>query len=99
MLTHAPPTHDPRICCDASQLPVQAGTVNAAVLVDAFCFPRELDRILTPAGAIVWINLLGEDGPLYVPNTDITTCLPGSWTTLESRAGWGTWAILKRARC
>ncbi|MEU7457527.1 hypothetical protein [Streptosporangium roseum] len=79
------------------QLPVRDRTVNAAVLVDAFCFPRELDRVLTPTGAVVWINLLGEDGPLYLPSTDIAACLGGSWTTVESRAGWGIWAILRRS--
>ncbi|MEV0201629.1 hypothetical protein [Nonomuraea sp. NPDC050691] len=46
---------------------------------------------------IVWINLLGADGLLYVPTEQILTALPGNWTALESRAGWGTWATLRRS--
>jgi SAM-dependent methyltransferase len=97
MLAHAPRTPGHRICCDASRLPMRDGVFNATVLVDTFCFPRELGRIVDAAGAVIWINLLGEDGPLYVPTADIAASLPGTWTTVDSQAGWGTWAVLKRS--
>ncbi|MFI9561449.1 class I SAM-dependent methyltransferase [Nonomuraea endophytica] len=98
MLAHAPSGPGRRVRADASRLPLRDGRVDAAVLVDAFCFARETERILAPDGVMVWINLLGADGPLYVPTERILTALPGTWGAIESTAGWGSWAVLRRSR-
>jgi SAM-dependent methyltransferase len=98
MLDHAPAGPGRRLCCDASRLPLREGSVDAAVLVDAFCFARELDRVLAPDGVVLWINLLGAEGPLFVPTQEIIDALPGAWQGCESKAGWGTWAVLRRCR-
>ncbi|WP_162795777.1 hypothetical protein [Nonomuraea lactucae] len=45
----------------------------------------------------MWINLLGADGPLYVPTEQILTALRGAWTAIESSGGRGSWAILRRS--
>jgi SAM-dependent methyltransferase len=94
MLTQAPGSASFRICCDAAQLPLRDHIFDAAVLVDTFCFAHELVRVLKNNGYIVWINLLGQDGPLYVPADDIANALPGNWAGTESAAGWGSWGIL-----
>lgn len=99
MLTHAPPNPGRRVRCDASRLPLRDAGVNAAVLVDAFLFAGELDRVLAPGGVVVWVNLLGADGPLYLPAEDVLAALPGTWSGVESSAGWGTWAVLRRSDC
>jgi hypothetical protein len=45
---------------------------------------------------LLWINQLGEDGPLYLPTEDVAAALPGQWHAVEGRAGWGSWAVLRR---
>lgn len=94
MLARAPCSASFRICGDAAHLPLRDHVFDAAVLVDTFCFAHELARILKSSGHIVWINLLGKDGPLYVPANDIAGALPGNWTGMESTAGWGSWTVL-----
>lgn len=88
------PSESVRICCDAARLPMHDHIFDAAVLVDTFCFARELARVLKPNGHIAWINLLGQDSPLYVPASDIADALPGNWGGTESAAGWGSWSVL-----
>ncbi|MGV0737959.1 class I SAM-dependent methyltransferase [Mycobacterium syngnathidarum] len=97
MLAEAPASASFRICCDAAQLPLRDDVFDAAVLVDTFCFAAELARTVITGGHIVWVNLLGQDGPLYVPASDIAEALPGNWTGMESTAGWGSWAVLSAA--
>jgi SAM-dependent methyltransferase len=84
MLAQAPASASFRICCDAAQLPMRDQVFDAAVLVDTFCFAGELARTVIAGGHIIWVNLLGQDGPLYVPATDIANALPGNWTGIES---------------
>jgi SAM-dependent methyltransferase len=98
MLAQAPASASFRICCDAAQLPLRDDVFDAAVLVDTFCFAGELGRALIAGGHIIWVNLLGQDGPLYVPAADIANALSGNWTGIESTAGWGSWAVLSAAR-
>ncbi|MEU6665823.1 hypothetical protein [Streptomyces sp. NPDC046727] len=50
-----------------------------------------------PDGVLLWINQLGEDGPFYLPADDVAAALPGQWRAIEVRAGWGSWAVLRRA--
>ena len=96
MLEEAAGSPSGLVRCDASRMPFADAVFDAAVLVDMFCFPDELARVLTREGVVVWVNLLGEDGPLYVPAEDIARALPGVWHGVESTAGWGTWAVLRR---
>lgn len=53
-------------------------------------------RVLAPDGVLLWINQLGEDGPLYLPADDVAAALPGQWQAVEAHAGWGSWAALRR---
>ncbi|MFE1788731.1 class I SAM-dependent methyltransferase [Streptomyces sp. NPDC059525] len=87
-----------RVRCDASALPLADGSVAAIAAVDMLLFPAETARVLAPQGVILWINQLGADGPLYLPAQDVITALPGHWDVVEAEAGWGSWAVLRRAR-
>ncbi|MET8405210.1 hypothetical protein [Streptomyces sp900116325] len=60
-------------------------------------FPTETARVLAPDGVLLWINQLGQDGPLYLPAEDVAAALPGQWTAVEAEAGWGSWACMRRA--
>lgn len=66
-------------------------------LRDALLFPAEIVRVLAPNGVLLWINQLGEDGPLHLPAMDVAHALPGDWQAVEADAGWGSWAVLRRS--
>src|SRR6266516_6437551 len=93
MLEQAAGSPGSRLRCDAAQMPFADTVFDAAVLADTFCFAGELARVLTHDGVVVWVNVLGRDGPLYVPTAEIARALPGEWGGVESTAGWGTWAV------
>lgn len=85
-----------RVRADASALPLADGQVAAVAAIDMLLFPAETARVLAPDGVLLWINQLGEDGPLYLPAADVAAALPGEWQAVEADAGWGSWAILRR---
>ncbi len=87
----------PLVQADASQLPVADGSVDVAVLVNAFLFPAALDRALAPGGVVVWISSIGDDTPIYLPAEEVAAALPGAWTGVWAEAGDGTWAVLRRS--
>ena len=97
MLKLAPSGIGVRVRGDGSQLPLRDHSVDAAVLVNMFLFPDEMDRVLKPDGALVWVNTSGDRTPIYLPADDVDAALPGEWTGIASDAGWGTWAVLRRA--
>jgi SAM-dependent methyltransferase len=97
MLQHAPKDVGHRLRADAGDLPLRDATVDVAVLVNAFLFPREIDRVLAPGGVLVWVNTAGDLTPIFLTTADVVRALPGEWGGVESEAGWGTWAVLRRA--
>ena len=66
-----------RVRSDASSLPFAAGSFDSLVLVNAFLFPTEVDRVLRPLGSVVWVNTLAEDTPIHLPVEDVLRALPG----------------------
>ncbi len=82
---------------DGACLPVADASVGTIVLVNAFLFPREVERVLAPGGAIVWINTLGEFTPIHLPVVDVLAALRGDWHAVTSDAGWGLWAVVRRS--
>ncbi|WP_371589014.1 class I SAM-dependent methyltransferase [Streptomyces virginiae] len=86
-----------RVRADASRLPLAQGSVAAVAAIDMLLFPSETVRVLAPGGVLLWINQLGEDGPLYLSPEEVTTALPGRWHATYADAGWGSWAVLRRA--
>jgi SAM-dependent methyltransferase len=97
MLRNAPSEYGHRIRGDSSELPIRTGSVDALVLVNMFLFPAEVDRVLGDDGQLVWVNTYAEETPIHLPAADVVAALPGSWTGVASRAGTGSWCVLRRA--
>jgi len=97
MLHRAPRHPGHRVLADGARLPLADGVVAAIVLVNCFLFPAEVDRVLAPGGLLVWVNSSGAETPIHLPAADVQAALPGSWAGVESRAGVGLWAVLRRS--
>jgi ubiquinone/menaquinone biosynthesis C-methylase UbiE len=97
MLRLAPSGTAYRIQADAAALPVRDSSSAAVVLINAFLFPAEVDRILARDGALIWVNSSGEQTPIFLSAEDLLSALPGTWMGTASRAGEGTWCVLRRA--
>jgi SAM-dependent methyltransferase len=96
MLEHAPARPAHRVRADASQLPLRDRSAAVVVLVNAFLFPAEIDRVLTADGAIVWVNSSGEYTPIHLSPSEVAAALPGTWSGVASQAGRGLWCVLRR---
>jgi Methyltransferase domain len=97
MLRQADPAVAPRVLADSARLPFRTGGAAVVVLVNMFLFPAEVDRVLQPDGALVWVSALGDATPIYLPADDVAAALPGRWDGAASEAGWGTWSVFRRA--
>jgi hypothetical protein len=97
MLLRAPARPAHRVQADAARLPMADKSAAAVVLVNMFLFPAEVERVLAPAGALVWVNSSGERTPIHLSPEDLLAALPGAWTGVSSRAGEGLWCVLRRA--
>jgi SAM-dependent methyltransferase len=97
MIRLAAPSASHSVMADASVLPVPDAVADVVVLVNMFLFPTEVDRTLAPDGVVVWVNSSGENTPIHLRPDEVAEALPGSWTGVESRAGEGLWAVLRRA--
>lgn len=97
MLRLAPAGPAGRVQSDSAQLPLPNNSVDAVVLVNMFLFPAEVDRVLRPGGAVVWVNSSGEATPIHLSTDDLVDALPGDWTAVTARAGVGLWAVARRA--
>ncbi len=97
MLAHAPDGIAQKVRADSSQLPFVDDAADAILMINMLLFPHEVDRVLAPGGAIVWVNTLGDQTPIHLPPADVARALPGQWTGVSSYAGTGLWAVLRRA--
>lgn len=97
MLVRAPADIGHRVLADGAVLPIADGRADAIVLVNALLFPKEVDRALDPAGALIWVNSLGDRTPIHLSAEDVERALPGDWNGVASEAGWGSWCVLRRA--
>jgi len=97
MLARAPAGPSLRVNADAAALPIFTSAATAAVLINAFLFPAEVNRILTPDGVVIWITANGEHTPIYLSPEEVASRLPGRWTGTASRVGEGEWCVLRRA--
>jgi ubiquinone/menaquinone biosynthesis C-methylase UbiE len=95
MLSRAPTT-PPRARGDANRLPFPDATAMSVVLINALLFPSEVERVLHPEGAVVWVNTSGEHTPIHLTSEELIDALPGTWGGVASRAGRGTWAVVRR---
>lgn len=97
MLIHAPTDLGPRVQGDSSALPVPDGGAPHLLLVNMLLFPAEVDRVLAPDGAVIWVNTFAEETPIHLPAEDVVAALPGRWTAVAGRAGTGSWCVARRA--
>ena len=96
MLRLAPAT-PPRLLADGSRLPLRDGAASVVLLINMLLFPAEVDRVLAPDGALVWVNTSGDRTPIHLSAEELDDALPGAWHGVAAEAGWGTWAVLRRA--
>ncbi len=96
MLAEAPAKLAPRVRGDASQLPFADDTFDVVVMLNMFLFPSEVDRVLRSAGAVLWVNSLGDQTPIHLPVDDVVRALPGEWSGVTADAGTGFWTVLRR---
>jgi SAM-dependent methyltransferase len=97
MLARAPARPAHRVLADAAQLPVGDRRADAVVLVNAFLFPAEVDRVLAADGLVVWVNSSGATTPIHLRPDQVAAALPGAWSGTSSTAGAGVWCVLRRA--
>jgi ubiquinone/menaquinone biosynthesis C-methylase UbiE len=97
MLKQAPVAPAHRVQADGARLPLRDASAAAIILINAFLFPAEVERVLSPGGALLWVNSSGEQTPIHLPVDDLVARLPGEWTGISSRAGVGLWCVLQRA--
>jgi SAM-dependent methyltransferase len=90
-----------RVRADASRLPIPSNVAAAIVVGDAPLFAEEVVRVLGPHGVVIWVNALGADAPYWVPTETIRSALARAsaepWGAVVSKAGWGSWVVLRRA--
>jgi SAM-dependent methyltransferase len=96
MLRLAPAFPGQRVLADAAALPFTDASVDGFVLINAFLFPHEVDRVLAPGGSVVWVNSSGGGTPIHLTTAEVVEALPGVWHGVESTAGAGTWCVLRR---
>lgn len=84
------------LLADASELPLADLSVDVVAAVNAFLFPAEVGRILRPGGALVWVNVSGSETPIHLSTSEVVEALPFEVDGVESRAGVGTWCVLRR---
>ncbi len=95
MLANAPDLA-PRVQADASVLPFPDASVDTVMMINMLLFPEQVNRVLRPGGALLWINSLGDQTPIHLPPADVIAALPGSWSGTTARAGSGFWAVVRR---
>jgi SAM-dependent methyltransferase len=85
-----------RVHADAARLPVRDGAADVIVAINAFLFPDEVSRALSPSGVLVWVNSSGEETPIHLTTDEVLRALDLDLEGYQSRAGAGTWAALRR---
>ncbi len=100
MLSHAVTTEAPLLNADASRLPFPDDVADVIVLVNMLLFPSEVERCLSPTGAVVWVSSRAEGTPIHLSAEEVEAAMSstatGRWTGLASRAGTGSWCVLRR---
>lgn len=85
-----------RVLADGASLPGADASYDVVVLFNAFLFPTEIERVLTPGGALIWVSGMGDDTPIHLSVDDVGAALPGEWVAVAADAGWGNWAVFRR---
>ncbi len=81
---------------DGARLPFPDASIDVVLCLNMLLFPDEIDRVLAPTGALVWVNSRGEGTPIHLTAEQLDEALPGEWTVMASRVNVGTWAVARR---
>ena len=88
-----------RVQADAARLPLADHSVNGVVIGDGPLFAAEAARIMAAGAVLVWANALGRGSPFFMPTQLLTNAMMAAthlpWDAIESRAHWGSWAVLR----
>jgi SAM-dependent methyltransferase len=85
-----------RLQADGATLPFPDNAFDCVALVNMILFPEEVDRVLAPSGAVLWVSSRGDQTPIFLTDVAVAEALPGSWHGVASQAGTGTWCVLRR---
>ncbi|MEO1062648.1 MAG: class I SAM-dependent methyltransferase [Actinomycetota bacterium] len=96
MLRRSPEEPAPRVLGDSSRLPYPDRSVATIICQNMLLFPAEVDRVLAPGGALVWVNTSAEFTPIHLTAAEVERALLGPWDVVASSAGRGTWAVARR---
>ncbi|CAN5514829.1 hypothetical protein BH23ACT9_BH23ACT9_13410 [soil metagenome] len=96
MLAASPDDGVPRMQADAACLPLDDHSLAVAVLINMLLFPTELDRVIAPGGALVWMSSRGPATPIYLAPEQVAAAMPGRWGGVAGQHGTATWAVLRR---
>ena len=96
MLRRLSPEWGRRVRSDASRLPLRDASADALILMNMLLFPDEVERVLAPTGAVVWVNSRGDQTPIHLSAEDVARALPGEWSGTAAHAGTGLWCVLRR---
>ena len=96
MVRHAPVGPTYRVLADSGLLPISDRSADSVIAINAFLFPHEVARVLRVGGTLIWVNSSGEETPIHLSTDDVVTVLPFPVDGRESRAGVGTWCVLRR---
>lgn len=96
MLRRAPADAAPRLQADAATLPLDDHSVTVAVLMNMLLFPSELDRVLAPGGALLWLSSRGPATPIHLTPEQVVAAMPGRWGGVAAQHGTAIWAVLRR---
>ncbi len=75
MLRRAPDGPGPRVLADSCCLPYPDGAAAAIVCQNMLLFPTEIERVLAPGGALVWVNTSGEHTPIHLTAAEVERAL------------------------
>ena len=96
MVRHAPAGPTYQVLADSGLLPISDRSADAVIAINAFLFPHEVARVLRVGGTLIWVNSSGEETPIHLSTEDVVAVLPFPVDGRESRAGAGTWCVLRR---
>lgn len=96
MLRRAPAGAGTRVWADSSRLPVRDGGADAVVLINMFLFRAEVERVLRPGGALVWISSIGARTPIRLAPDELLDALGDGWQAVSSSCGEAVWTVARR---
>ena len=86
----------PLIQGDAGRLPFADGSFDLIVAVNAFLFPREFKRVLSPGGSLVFVSSNGDRTPIYLSPDRVGEALGEEFSGVSAESGNGVWSCFSR---